>query len=159
MSTDDNAHKPHVFKIPKGKLISLPANPTVHGIGGATSNNSNSSGTRASGGNGGSCSNPNNTGVGSGGTSSGGWASITYPSGGAAGGGIPSANGTHTFTIGANGSYGWFYYPGIPDEEIKKEQSDNKDGMICKTCKELYQFAEPNQSDGTLICWACRHGY
>ena len=29
------------------------------------------------------------------------------------------------------------------------------DGMFCKTCKIWYQFAEPNQEDGTLICLSC----
>ena len=30
------------------------------------------------------------------------------------------------------------------------------DGMFCKTCKIWYQFAEPNQVDGTLVCYSCR---
>lgn len=39
------------------------------------------------------------------------------------------------------------------------EKSDNSDGCTCKKCKTFYEYAEPNQEDGTLICWACRHGY
>jgi hypothetical protein len=31
------------------------------------------------------------------------------------------------------------------------------DGMICSTCKDLYPYAEPNQSNGTLICYKCRN--
>jgi len=30
------------------------------------------------------------------------------------------------------------------------------DGMKCCNCEEFYSMAEPNQDDGTLICWSCR---
>lgn len=30
------------------------------------------------------------------------------------------------------------------------------DGLCCKVCREFYQFSEPNQSDGSLICYQCR---
>lgn len=30
------------------------------------------------------------------------------------------------------------------------------DGCNCKKCKEFYPYAEPNQEDGTLICYQCR---
>jgi hypothetical protein len=30
------------------------------------------------------------------------------------------------------------------------------DGYFCSKCKNWYQFAEPNQPDGTLICFGCR---
>lgn len=30
------------------------------------------------------------------------------------------------------------------------------DGMACKICHEFYSYAEPNQKDGTLICFSCR---
>jgi hypothetical protein len=30
------------------------------------------------------------------------------------------------------------------------------DGLYCEHCKEFYPMAEPNQSDGTLRCYACR---
>ena len=30
------------------------------------------------------------------------------------------------------------------------------DGCFCAMCHEFYQFSEPNQNDGTLICWSCR---
>jgi formylmethanofuran dehydrogenase subunit E len=30
------------------------------------------------------------------------------------------------------------------------------DGMACSKCNEFYQFAEPNQDNGNLICYACR---
>lgn len=33
------------------------------------------------------------------------------------------------------------------------------DGCTCKKCKEFFPYAEPNQEDGSLICYACRHGY
>lgn len=30
------------------------------------------------------------------------------------------------------------------------------DGMFCRKCQSFYQFAEPNQPDGTLLCYSCR---
>lgn len=30
------------------------------------------------------------------------------------------------------------------------------DGMSCSKCGDFFQMAEPNQEDGTLICYACR---
>ena len=30
------------------------------------------------------------------------------------------------------------------------------DGLFCAKCHEFYMMAEPNQEDGTLICWSCR---
>ena len=38
------------------------------------------------------------------------------------------------------------------------EKKDYSDGCVCKKCKELFPYAEPNQDDGTLVCYACRHG-
>jgi hypothetical protein len=45
--------------------------------------------------------------------------------------------------------------PAEPKKEAKKAKKD-PDGCTCKKCKEFYQFAEPNQEDGTLICYSCR---
>lgn len=33
------------------------------------------------------------------------------------------------------------------------------DGLICVKCNEFYSMAEPNQLDGTLICFICRNYY
>lgn len=42
--------------------------------------------------------------------------------------------------------------------EIFMERKDNRpDGMFCKNCQIFYHFAEPNQSDGTLLCYSCRN--
>lgn len=30
------------------------------------------------------------------------------------------------------------------------------DGMVCKKCQGFFEFAEPNQSDGSLLCYTCR---
>lgn len=43
----------------------------------------------------------------------------------------------------------------VPVEKKKKHSG----GISCKKCKEFFEYAEPNQEDGSLICWACRHGY
>lgn len=31
----------------------------------------------------------------------------------------------------------------------------NPDGMICQKCKNFFQYAEGNQTDGSLICYSC----
>lgn len=41
----------------------------------------------------------------------------------------------------------------VPLEKKKRE----KDGCFCEKCKEFFPFAEPNQSNDTLICYSCRH--
>jgi hypothetical protein len=45
--------------------------------------------------------------------------------------------------------------PDLPAEivETKKKVSD---GCTCKKCREFYPYAEPNQKDGTLVCYGCR---
>lgn len=57
----------------------------------------------------------------------------------------------------------WFTYDPQTQEqqtiEAPPEKKKNSEGCACKKCKEFYKFAEANQPDGTLICWACRHGY
>ena len=30
------------------------------------------------------------------------------------------------------------------------------DGMYCVNCGNFYEYAEPNQPDGSMICYACR---
>jgi hypothetical protein len=30
------------------------------------------------------------------------------------------------------------------------------DGLFCAKCHEFFMMSEPNQEDGTLICWSCR---
>lgn len=87
--------------------------------------------------------------------------------GGAGGGGGGGANGgTITFVPG---STQWITVTipttsapqtigidlAVPVEKKKKDSV----GCSCKKCKEYFDYAEPNQEDGTLICWACRHGY
>lgn len=63
-----------------------------------------------------------------------------------------------TVTIGTGG---WFTVPIFYPEPapVKEKKKDDRDGCDCKKCKEFYPYAEPNQEDGTLICYACRHGY
>lgn len=43
----------------------------------------------------------------------------------------------------------------IQDNLIAKVSSV-LDGLFCSHCHEFYEMSAPNQSDGTLICWACR---
>jgi hypothetical protein len=38
----------------------------------------------------------------------------------------------------------------------KMEEHDPSGGMFCKKCNNFYDYAEPNQLDGSLICYSCR---
>ena len=38
-----------------------------------------------------------------------------------------------------------------------KLKRQDPDGLVCQRCKLFYNFAEPNQPDGSLICYACRN--
>lgn len=31
-----------------------------------------------------------------------------------------------------------------------------REGCACTQCEEFYHLAEPNQADGTLVCWLCK---
>ncbi len=76
---------------------------------------------------------------------------FTFNNGGTAANGsiwiYPAVGPTYTITIGGEGG------GGTCESAPKKK---NTDGCVCKKCKELYPYAEPNQSDGTLICYGCR---
>ena len=41
-------------------------------------------------------------------------------------------------------------------KHISSNQKKTYDGMFCSNCGSWYQFAEPNQPDGALICYSCR---
>jgi hypothetical protein len=71
----------------------------------------------------------------------------------------------NTITIPVSNSYLMFTGSGLvwttpTSVESKKEETKRvkrePDGCACKKCHEFYQFAEPNQEDGTLICYSCR---
>lgn len=60
------------------------------------------------------------------------------------------------------GNWGAFPTASIPvstDSSKPTIIKDDRDGCDCKTCKNFFQFAEPNQADGSMICWSCRNGY
>jgi hypothetical protein len=38
-----------------------------------------------------------------------------------------------------------------------RRKREYPDGMLCQKCKTFYEFAEPNQDDGSMICYSCRH--
>lgn len=83
----------------------------------------------------------------------------TNNSGNSTGGGGGGGNGGYiTWTV-TTGNGGWtIMNPPIPIEakpEAKKKS--NKDGCDCKKCKEKYEWAEPNQEDGSFVCWECRN--
>lgn len=66
----------------------------------------------------------------------------------------------NTWTITVNPTiYNPATYPVNPPETPPEPPKKKSEGCACKKCKEFYNFAEPNQDDGTLICWSCRHGY
>jgi hypothetical protein len=74
------------------------------------------------------------------------------------GGGGGTTNGNYITWAPSQGTWTFTFPVGTPvaAPEAKKE---NKEGCNCKKCKEYFPYAEPNQDDGTLICYACRHGY
>lgn len=37
-----------------------------------------------------------------------------------------------------------------------RRERNHPDGMVCDKCKTFYEFAEPNQVDGSMICYSCR---
>jgi hypothetical protein len=43
-------------------------------------------------------------------------------------------------------------------KQLRKIKDADKvyDGMRCSKCNDWYPMAEPNQDDGTLICYLCR---
>jgi len=93
-----------------------------------------------------------------------------------------NSNNGGTIYIGAGGGGGVNYVPinggwytitlpsvPLPNQQITIDGIDlavpvaakkkDSDGCTCKKCKEFFPYAEPNQEDGTLVCYACRHGY
>lgn len=55
-----------------------------------------------------------------------------------------------------------FKFPYNPKDTYKKEEKDKEkpkeeELLHCKKCGEPYPYAKPNQEDGTLICYFCRH--
>jgi hypothetical protein len=70
------------------------------------------------------------------------------------------SSGTVWITTGTTGT-GWFTIGPAEAEAAEKatDKKQNKDGCNCKKCKELYEYAEPNQSDGSFICYSCRKGW
>lgn len=50
-----------------------------------------------------------------------------------------------------------YYYEEVEDLVPPTEKPLKKiDGMKCSHCLEYFHFAEPNQPDGTMICFQCR---
>lgn len=49
------------------------------------------------------------------------------------------------------------YYPEDDQSDYPVIVERPKQGYHCKKCKELFPHSEPNQSDGTLICYSCRN--
>ena len=77
---------------------------------------------------------------------------ITIPSG--SGYGTCSTGGNIVFTSGTG--TGQISFDDIDLAVPVDEKKEISDGCTCKKCKEYYQYAEPNQDDGTLICFGCR---
>lgn len=101
-------------------------------------------------------SNPINSGTG---TSSGNNGQVWVTGAGGGGGSwvtvpVPTQN-TTTITIPLPNLFITGDLCASPSEPVTAKKS-YKDGCVCKNCKELYPYAEPNQDDGTLICYGCR---
>lgn len=70
---------------------------------------------------------------------------------------FPNGNGWFTIVGGGGGGGG----AGFSNKTIEPttEKKKDKDGCDCKKCREFYPYAEPNQEDGTLVCYKCRIGW
>lgn len=51
--------------------------------------------------------------------------------------------------------YGYFVMD--DDVEMMASAAVPNQGCHCKKCGNHFPFAEPNQDDGTLVCWNCRN--
>ena len=57
-------------------------------------------------------------------------------------------------------SYKYIWHDFVVDKIHLKNKSTNKSsGMVCKSCKNYNEYAEPNQNDGTFRCYGCRTGW
>lgn len=59
-------------------------------------------------------------------------------------------------------TYRWWVNDGVKIVKIVSDLSPaslKSDGHICNGCKDWFPMSEPNQSDGSLICWSCREYY
>jgi hypothetical protein len=45
----------------------------------------------------------------------------------------------------------------LAKETRRKEKEDRLDGLWCTSCGDFSTYAEPNQEDGTFVCWSCRN--
>lgn len=71
-------------------------------------------------------------------------------------------NSIWSIQVNTGGTWQTIAVPATPVEQITLDLPETKkksEGCSCKKCKEFYPYAEPNQLDGTLICYACRHGF
>lgn len=41
-------------------------------------------------------------------------------------------------------------------KELNNKNNKQDDGSKCKICTDWFQYAEPNQEDGTFICRSCK---
>lgn len=42
------------------------------------------------------------------------------------------------------------------DLAVPVEKKKVSSGCTCKKCREFYPYAEPNQEDGSMVCYGCR---
>lgn len=69
-----------------------------------------------------------------------------------------SGNGSHeNLYIQDHTEYKWGYKvsPALP---VAVQIFNGLDGFPCKKCTNFFPLSEPNQKDGTLVCWSCRNG-
>lgn len=73
--------------------------------------------------------------------------------------------GTSTPTLNSNGFYTWTSGTisgdvlTSGDATTAKAEKKKGEGCSCKRCKEFNSYAEPNQEDGSFVCYRCRKGW
>lgn len=83
--------------------------------------------------------------------------SVTYIPGNITYTNVPTGGQWITYTInGIDYGTGQTTISSADKREEKKAKKKEEDGCVCKKCKEFYPYAEPNQEDGTLVCYGCR---
>jgi hypothetical protein len=60
-----------------------------------------------------------------------------------------------------NVGQGWYTVSGDlsgDTTQARAVKKKDKSGCSCKKCKDYNEYAEPNQEDGSFICYRCRKG-
>lgn len=75
----------------------------------------------------------------------------------ASGGYVINPNGYITITTSPLNWYG-VVIPTSEVVQIAPTEAKKSEGASCRKCRDFNEYAEPNQEDGTFVCYSCRRG-